>query len=79
MRKAHKCVGLTLGEAERFSGLFYRRQGLSLKLMQAAEDWLSSQGIDRIEVQITRENEASLAMCRKLGYQEKRLVLEKKI
>lgn len=56
-----------------------RRRGLSLKLNRAAEDWFRSHGIGRIEVTISRENKPSLAMCRKLGYQEKRIVLEKRL
>ncbi|MFQ5647784.1 MAG: GNAT family N-acetyltransferase [Candidatus Aenigmatarchaeota archaeon] len=57
----------------------HRRRGLSLKLNQAAEDWFRAQGIDRIEVQITKTNIPSLEMCRKLGYKETRLVLEKRL
>ena len=57
----------------------YRRQGLSLKLNKAAEGWLRSQGIGRIEVKISKDNMPSLEMCRKLGYKETRLILEKSL
>ena len=57
----------------------HRRHGLATELNRAAEDWFRSQGISWIEVTITKTNRPSLEMCRRLGYKETRLVLEKSL
>jgi GNAT superfamily N-acetyltransferase len=46
----------------------HRRQGLGLKLMQAAEEYLRSQGIQVIAALIEGWNEASLELFAKAGY-----------
>jgi len=55
----------------------YRKSGLGSRLTQEAEDYLKSVGIKRIRVTITKTNTVSLNFCKKLGYEEKRLILEK--
>lgn len=57
----------------------HRRMGLGQRLMEVAEDHLRSQDLERIRVTITKTNEPSLRMCRRLGYREKRLVMEKEL
>ncbi len=57
----------------------YRKIGLGQKLMGIAEDYLKSRGLKRIRVTITKTNEPSLRMCRRLGYSEKRVVMEKEL
>lgn len=56
-----------------------RGRGISLKLMKVAEAWFRSKGINRIELQVSNSNLPSLRMCRKLGYKETRVVLEKSL
>ena len=55
----------------------YRKSGLGSRLAQEAEDYLKSAGIKRIRVTITKTNTVSINFCKKLGYEEKRLILEK--
>jgi ribosomal protein S18 acetylase RimI-like enzyme len=55
----------------------HRNSGLGASLVKIAEDYLRSRGIRRIRATVTKTNQASLNFCRKLGYKEKRLILEK--
>jgi ribosomal protein S18 acetylase RimI-like enzyme len=54
-----------------------RRMGLANDLMNAAEDFFRSRGIKKARVTVTLSNESSLRMCKKLGYKEKRVIMEK--
>ena len=54
-----------------------RRMGLANELMKVAEDFFMSRGIKRARVTVTLSNESSMRMCRKLGYAEKRVIMEK--
>jgi ribosomal protein S18 acetylase RimI-like enzyme len=55
----------------------FRKSGLGSRLMRLAEDHLRSKGIKRIRVTVTNTNTASISLCKKLGYEEKRTILEK--
>lgn len=55
----------------------YRKSGLGLRLAKEAEYYLRSLGIRKLRVTVTKTNTLSLNFCRKLGYEEKRLILEK--
>jgi len=55
----------------------YRKSGLGTMFMQIAEDYLKSRGIKRVRVTVTKTNKVSLKFCKKNGYTEKRLILEK--
>ncbi len=54
-----------------------RRMGLANELMKIAEEYFMSRGIRKARVTVTLSNESSLKMCRKLGYKEKRVIMEK--
>lgn len=47
-----------------------RGQGLSLRLMQAAEEWAREKGFQEIASDTWLENEASIQMHLRLGYEE---------
>jgi len=47
-----------------------RGQGLSLRLMRAAEDWAREKGCTEIASDTWLENEASIQMHLRLGYEE---------
>jgi aminoglycoside 6'-N-acetyltransferase I len=47
-----------------------RGRGLSLRLMQAAEDWAREKGVQEIASDTWLENEASIQMHLRLGYEE---------
>jgi ribosomal protein S18 acetylase RimI-like enzyme len=57
----------------------HRQQGTGRLLLETAEKWFMSKGIDRVEATITNTNAPSLSFFRSLGYAEKRTVLEKKL
>lgn len=57
----------------------YRGKGLALKLMKLAEEYFKNIGIKKIRLTITLTNEASMNLCKKLGYKEKRIILEKEL
>jgi len=45
-----------------------RRRGLGARLVRAAEDWLSSQGLDILACLIEEGNDVSMAVFASLGY-----------
>ena len=47
-----------------------RGQGLSLRLMRAAEDWTREKGCQEIASDTWLDNEASIQMHLRLGYEE---------
>lgn len=55
----------------------YRNRGAGTILVKSAEDWFRSKGVKRITVEVTSTNTPSLEFLRKLGYMQKRVVLEK--
>ncbi|MFH1978174.1 MAG: GNAT family N-acetyltransferase [Candidatus Aenigmatarchaeota archaeon] len=57
----------------------YRRAGIGKKMMEEAEKYFKKKKIDKMRVKVTLTNIASLNLCKKLGFEEKRLILEKKI
>ncbi|RLJ10139.1 MAG: hypothetical protein DRP15_01020 [Candidatus Aenigmatarchaeota archaeon] len=57
----------------------HRGKGLGKLLMKEAERYFKSKGIKRIRATVTLSNQTSLAMCRSLGYKEKRIILEKEL
>jgi ribosomal protein S18 acetylase RimI-like enzyme len=56
-----------------------RRMGLANELMTVAEEYFRSRGIKKARVTVTLNNESSMRMCRKLGYKEKRVIMEKEL
>ncbi len=54
-----------------------RRMGLANELMTVAEEYFRSRGIKKARVTVTLSNESSMKMCKKLGYREKRVIMEK--
>jgi ribosomal protein S18 acetylase RimI-like enzyme len=62
-----------------FVDMEHRNGGVGKLLIKAAEEWLMSKGINRIEATITNTNAPSLGFFRSLGYAEKRTVFEKKL
>jgi ribosomal protein S18 acetylase RimI-like enzyme len=56
-----------------------RRRGVGLALAQAALDWVSSQGVDRVEVRVTRGNRAGQAFWRSLGFGDFMDVLQRRL
>jgi ribosomal protein S18 acetylase RimI-like enzyme len=57
----------------------YRGRGIATTLMKKAEDHFRSLGLRRIRSTVTLSNEPSISMVRRLGYKEKRLILEKEL
>lgn len=55
----------------------YRNLGLGKKLMKLAEGYFKRKGIKRIKVTITLGNKPSLRMCKRLGYKESRIIMER--
>lgn len=56
----------------------YRRQGIARRLFEAAEKWLLSHQLDRIEVRIDSANPASQAFFRNRGFQDHVVALMRK-
>jgi ribosomal protein S18 acetylase RimI-like enzyme len=56
-----------------------RRKGLATMLAREAEAYFRKKGIRLVSSTVTITNRPSLALFRKLGYKEKRVILEKKI
>ena len=56
----------------------YRRQGIAQQLFEAAEKWLLSHHLDRIEVRIDSANPASQGFFRGQGFEDHVVVLMKK-
>lgn len=71
-----RCGYLTLEKIEkqtaRISDLVvderFRRQGIATALLLAAQDWLRSNGIYRMLLELQIKNEAAIALAEKLGY-----------
>jgi ribosomal protein S18 acetylase RimI-like enzyme len=57
----------------------YRDKGIASALMQKAEQYFHAQGIKRMRLTITVTNKPSLGLARKLGYKEKRVIMEKEL
>ncbi len=49
-----------------------RGTGLAFALMRLMIDWARSEGIGRVEGTVLSENRAMLAVCRRLGFTQKR-------
>lgn len=47
----------------------YRRNGISISLFIAAQQWFTGHDISRIKVQLVRENEVSKAFWKKMGFE----------
>lgn len=56
-----------------------RKLGLASSLMKIAEEFFMSRDIKRVRVTITLTNEPSIRMCKKMGYREKRVIMEKEL
>ena len=50
-----------------------RRQGVGTALLQAAEEWAASVGIDKVELHVWPRNTAAIALYRRLGYADEGL------
>lgn len=57
----------------------YRGQGLGDKLMQEAEKFFKDREMERVRVTITKGNQRSFKFCKKHGFKEKRVIMEKKL
>ena len=57
----------------------FRKTGLGTELMKLAEGIMRSRGVKRLRVTVTISNEPSINMCRKLGYQDRRVQMEKEL
>ena len=57
----------------------FRRQGVGRKLVKAAEEWFTSQGLDHVRLQVSAANEAGLAFWRSVGFGDYFLELWKEI
>ena len=57
----------------------HRGKGIASQLMEAGEGFVRSKNLSRIRSTVTLTNEPSLRMVRKLGYNEKRMIFEKKL
>lgn len=55
----------------------HRRRGIATALLQHAQDWAQARGDRQIGLQVFAENEAAIALYRKLGYQTHSLWLNK--
>ena len=47
-----------------------RRRGIAVRLVQAAEDWLGSQGLEILACLIEADNAVSMAFFERLGYKK---------
>jgi ribosomal protein S18 acetylase RimI-like enzyme len=74
--ESQRCGYLTLEFIERQSARItdlvvdepFRRQGVATALLLSAQDWLRSNGIYRILMDLPIKNEAAIALAEKLGY-----------
>jgi len=57
----------------------HRGRGIATKLMKLAEEYFRKKGIRKLRATITLTNTPSLKMSKKLGYKEKRVIMEKDI
>jgi len=56
----------------------YRHKGLAQELMRTAENQIKKE-TNKIRVTISKSNEASVRLCKKMGYKETRYIMEKTI
>lgn len=56
-----------------------RGQGWGRKLLQVAEDWCRSQGVDRITLDASCCNERAVSLYQRNGYETARLRMEKRL
>ncbi|MCK5023952.1 MAG: GNAT family N-acetyltransferase [Candidatus Aenigmarchaeota archaeon] len=57
----------------------FRGKGLAKKLMDCAEEYFREKNIKRIKLTVTLENVSAIKLYEKIGYQKKRVVMEKNI
>lgn len=57
----------------------YRRKGLAKKLIKHAENYLSSKGIEFLELKVTETNLPAVKLYEKLNFKKTRIVMEKKL
>jgi ribosomal protein S18 acetylase RimI-like enzyme len=76
-----KLVDSTVGAFGRIEHIFvdgkYRKQGIGRELMQSAEDHFRGIGTKKIKLTVTSENEAAVSLYKGIGYETRRLVMEK--
>jgi RimJ/RimL family protein N-acetyltransferase len=51
----------------------YRRRGAGTALMQAAEDWARTTGVEKLELHVFPYNEPAIALYERLGYRREGL------
>jgi ribosomal protein S18 acetylase RimI-like enzyme len=47
----------------------HRRLGLGSQLMKAAEEWLNTNGVDKVRLMVRSENESAVSFYERLGYE----------
>ncbi len=57
----------------------FRRRGVGRKLVEAAEEWFISQGLDHVRLQVSAANESGLAFWRSVGFGDYFLELWKEV
>ncbi|WP_435358237.1 GNAT family N-acetyltransferase [Haloarchaeobius sp. DFWS5] len=57
----------------------YRGAGRGAALLAAAEDALADRGVESVQLEVMAENEAAIDFYRREGYDEHRLVMEKRV
>ena len=56
-----------------------RRQGLGVRMLKAAEDWLKARGAPKVQLLVRAENAAVLSFYESLGYQRSDAVMMQRV
>lgn len=57
----------------------YRNLGLGKKLIWQAEKYFKSNNVNKIRLTVTKSNRVAINFYKKLGFEEKRIVMEKEL
>jgi ribosomal protein S18 acetylase RimI-like enzyme len=76
-----RMVNSTVGVFGRIEHIFvdekFRHHGLGKKLMSVAEAYLRDNGVKKIKLTVTMNNDEALSLYKKIGYKTNRFVMEK--
>jgi ribosomal protein S18 acetylase RimI-like enzyme len=76
-----KVVKSAAGVFGRLEQLFieerYRKQGLGKRLVSVAEEYFRRKGLKKVKLTVTKENNSALSLYSSMGYEARRLVMEK--
>ena len=71
----------TLGVFGRIEDVYvdsrHRKRGIGRKLMETAESYFAGYGIGKIKLTVTKTNKAGISLYESMGYETKRLRMEK--